>query len=90
MADVPNAELVWRRHSAQWQMYRARGLGSGVRNWIAPHWQRASMVVVVLRLDLFSFMLAGSCLCVIEGTLSLRHRGCCCSCRGRQGDSVTT
>ena len=41
MAEVPKAEPVWRRHSEQWQMYRASGWARGVLNVTDPHWQRA-------------------------------------------------
>jgi hypothetical protein len=44
MADVPKAELVCRRHSAQWQMYSANGLARGVLKETDPHWHLASMV----------------------------------------------
>jgi hypothetical protein len=46
MAEVPNAELVCRWQSWQWQMYSARGLGVGVLKLTAPHWQLAFMVAV--------------------------------------------
>lgn len=37
MADVPNAELVCRRHSAQWHMYSASGFSDGVLKDTEPH-----------------------------------------------------
>jgi len=46
MAEHPNAEEDWRRHSSQWQMYTARGLGSGVLKAMAPHWQEACIFAV--------------------------------------------
>jgi hypothetical protein len=44
MAEAPKAELVWRLHSAQWQMYSASGSGNGVLKATAPHWHRASIM----------------------------------------------
>ena len=41
MADVPNADPVCRRHSWQWQMYKARGFSRGVLKLTAPHWHVA-------------------------------------------------
>ncbi len=47
MAEVPNAELVCRWQEWQWQIYSARGFGVGVLNLTAPHWQLASILLVV-------------------------------------------
>ena len=47
MAEVPNAELDWRWHWWQWQIYSARGFAVGVLKLTAPHWQLASMLVVM-------------------------------------------
>ena len=48
MADVPNADPVCRRHSWQWQMYRARGFSRGVLKLTAPHWHVAFILFICL------------------------------------------
>lgn len=58
MADVPKADEVWRRHSAQWQMYSAIGLSRGVLKETAPHWQFASMVSEVVCVMNWEFLLS--------------------------------
>jgi hypothetical protein len=48
MAEMPNAEDDWWRHSKQWQTKMANGFSVGVLKLMAPHWQWPCIIVILL------------------------------------------